>query len=970
MQNLWPYLSRNPVVTRRSGTSTPNREYLMRAWRLLDRGLFAASFFVLFLLVLATADARGIWPHEGSDLKPDPGIKFGMLPNGMRYAIKPNRNPEGTVTLKLRIAAGSLNENENERGVAHFLEHMAFNGSQNYPEGEMFRALQRMGIQIGSNANAATDFDNTSFTISLPSVRPATLDAGFNIMREMADRLTLSEQAIKNERGVILSEERSRDTPAQRANEGQIRLLFAGQKYPTRFPIGDTNFIRKAGPAELRSFYERYYRPERSLLVVSGDVTPAQIEAKIAEVFGSWKRGGQLPTEDFGKPKPRGLEVATAIQPGLDESIVLSWVSPEDTRPDSTARRREVHARLVAFTVLNRRLSKLARLADAPFIEAQIGREQIGGAGIVHSLQIRTKAGEWQKGLAAAEQELRRAIVHGLQQAEVDREALEQQSPYKLVAANENTRSNADVADLIMGSLEVNRVPTDAKTDLALYSASIKGMKAAAVTQVLKASVGNGGPPIIFFTSSQAPAGGVDGIRAAYLASTKVPVAAPPASKIKEQFTYRDFGPKGTVADRRTLADLDATFVRFQNGVKLNVKSTTFEKDKVSVVVRFAGGYLALPKKRGVAWALPFAFVEGGLGQLEIGELEQTEPGHFAGINFDLDEDVYQLSGDTVERDVLLQLRVLAAYFTDPAYRPDGLRRLQAAGDGQIREQSASPMGVLSREIPAIVHDADPRWSPPTLEDMRALTMDDIKAAVVPSLIGAPVEVTIVGHVKIEDAIAATAQTFGALPPRPATFKFPDGARDVHFPPKRRIIELRHNGREDQTAVAVAFPGPDVFSDVRRERALDIMSEILQLRLLDEVREKQGGTYVPFGTAYSSQSLKGYGYILAGVEPKPDQVDMFFTTLDEIVAELASAPVTKDLLERARKPVLYQHYASESTNAYWVSALQDIQSDPRNLERVRTVMDDYATITAEDVAAAAKAFLDNKRRVDIRVLPR
>lgn len=942
----------------------------MRAWRLLDRSLVAASFVLLFVLTAVTADARGIWPHQASDLKPDPTIKFGVLPNGMRYAIKPNRNPEGTVTFKLRIAAGSLHENENERGVAHFLEHMAFNGSQNYPEGEMFRALQRMGIQIGSNANAATDFDNTSFTISLPSVRPTTIDTGLNILREMADRLTLSEQAIKNERGVILSEERSRDTPAQRANEAQIRMLFAGQKYPTRFPIGDTNFIRNAGPKELRAFYERSYQPERSLLVVSGDVNPAAFEAKIAAAFGSWKSAGPVPPEDFGKPKPRGLEVAQSIQPGLDESIVLSWVAPEDTRPDSTARRREVHARLVAFTVLNRRLSKLARAADAPFIEANMGREQIGGAGIVTSLQIRTKAGEWQKGLAAAEQELRRALVHGLQQAEVDREALEQQSPYKLVAANENTRSNADVADLIMGSLEANRVPTDAKTDLALYTASIKGLKAQTTTQVLKASAGNGGPPLIFFTSSQAPAGGTDAIRAAYLASTKVPVTAPPASTIKE-FSYKDFGAKGTVAERRTIGDLGATLVRFQNGVKLNVKSTTFEKDKVSVIVRFAGGYLALPKtKRGVAWALPFAFVEGGLGKLTIGELEQTEPGHFAGINLDLDEDVFQLSGDTVERDVLLQLRVLAAFFTDPAYRPDGLRRLQSAGDGQLREQNSTPMGVLAREIPAIVHDNDPRWAAASLDDKRALTMDDIKAAIEPSLKGAPVEVTIVGHVKVEDAINATALTFGALPPRPATFKLPDGARDVRFPAKRRSIELKHNGREDQTAVAAAFPGPDTFSDIRRERALAIMNEILQLRLLDEVREKQGGTYVPFGTAYASQALKGYGYIIAGVEPKPDAVEQFFTTLDEIVAELASAPVSKDLLERARKPVLYQHYASESTNGYWLGALQDIQSDPRNLERVRTTMDDYASITAEDVAAVAKAFLDNKRRVDIRVLPR
>lgn len=943
----------------------------MHASRFAGRSRFAASLFFLLILLVAPVEAKGLWPHEGSDLKPDPTITFGVLPNGMRYAIKPNRNPEGTVTLRLRVAAGSLHENENERGFAHFLEHMAFNGSQNYPEGEMFRALQRMGIQIGSNANAATDFDNTSFTISLPSVRPQVLDSGFNILREMCDRLTLGAEAIDKERGVILSEERSRDTPAMRANIAQIRLLFAGQKYPTRFPIGDTNLIRRAGPQDLRGYYQRYYRPDRTLLVVSGDVNPATIKTKIEAVFSSWaKPATPAPVEDFGKPKPRTLEVAQSIQPGLDESISLNWVQPEDTRPDNKVRRREVHARLVAFTVVNRRLSKLSRLPNAPFIDARIEREAIGGAGIVTALAIRTRPGEWQKGLAAAEQELRRALVHGLQQAEVDREALEQQSPYKLTAANANTRANNDVADLIMASVENNRVPTDPQTDLALYTASIAGLKAQTVTQVLKSSVGSGASPLIFFTSSKPVAGGDAAIKEAYLASTKVPVAAPPPSTIK-QFMYRNFGTKGAVAERRTVNDLGATLVRFANGVKLNVKPTTYEKDKVSVIARFRGGYLALPKtKRGVAWALPFAFVEGGLGQLEIQELEQTEPGHFAGINLNVDEDAFQLSGDTVERDVLLQLQVLAAFASDPAYRPDGLRRIQAAGDGQVREQASTPMGVLAREIAALVRDGDPRWASPSLEDMRALTMDDMKSAIAPALASAPIEVTIVGHVRVEDAIEATAKTFGAFAPRAAAYQYPKGSLDVRFPAKRREIELRHEGREDQAAVAAVWPGPDLFSDTRRERVVAILNEILQLRLIDEVREAQGSTYTPFGTYFASPIVKGHGYLLAGVEPKPEQVDMFFTTLEQIEKELTSGPVGKDLLDRARKPVLYQHYAAESTNAYWIGALQDIQSDARNLARVRSEIDDYASITAEEVAAVARTFLDSKRRIDIRVLPK
>jgi zinc protease len=536
------------------------------------------------------------------------------------------------------------------------------------------------------------------------------------------------------------------------------------------------------------------------------------------------------------------------------------------------------------------------------------------------------------------------------------------------LAANAKTRSNIEMADWLLRTLDARRVPTDAQTDLALYTQSITGLKARDVTNAMKATFGGSGP-VIFLSTSEAFPGGDDAIRQAYLASQKVAVAAPPPSTIKE-FSYREFGAKGAVSQRKQVAEIGTTFVQFANGVKLNVKPTDFEKDKVSVVVRFAGGYLALPKKRGLAWALPFAFVEGGLGRLTIGELEQTEPGHYAGIFLDVDEDMFQLAGDTVERDVLLQLQVLAAYFTDPAYRPDGLKRIQAAGEGQLREQLTTATGVLSRELPGLVHGNDPRWASPAVADIRALTMEDVKAAIAPSLAQAPVEITIVGHVKVDDAIEAAAKTFGAFAPRQSAFKYPDGARDVRFPVKSMRASFTHEGRADQAAVAAAWPGPDLFADTRRDRAVAILNEVIQLRLIDEVREAQGGAYTPFGSYFASKTVKGFGFMFAGVEPKPEEADRFFATLAQITKELREGQLSADLLERARRPVLYQHNAAESTNAYWIEALSDIQSDPRNLARVRSTMSDYSSITAEEVVAAAQTFLDDKRRIDIRVLPK
>jgi zinc protease len=198
----------------------------------------------------------------------------------------------------------------------------------------------------------------------------------------------------------------------------------------------------------------------------------------------------------------------------------------------------------------------------------------------------------------------------------------------------------------------------------------------------------------------------------------------------------------------------------------------------------------------------------------------------------------------------------------------------------------------------------------------------------------------------------------------------PNSAMDVHFPMKRKLVELRHEGRADQAAVAAAWPGPDLLSDSRRERVIAILNEIIQLRLIDEVREAQGGTYVPFGTYLASKAFSGYGYMIAGVEPRPELVDKFFTTLDGITQELRDGQFSDDVMERGRKPLLYQHYAAESTNAYWIDALSDIQADPRNLASVRSEVTDYDSITKAEVAAAAKSFLDDKRRVDIRVLPK
>src|SRR6185312_2121467 len=236
------------------------------------------------------ARAASEWPQVRSDLKADPSIRFGALPNGMRYAIMRNTTPPGQVSMRLNFDIGSLMERDDQQGLAHFLEHMAFNGSINVPtRGEMVKDLERLGLAFGADTNAQTGFDSTVYKFDLPKSDDQTVDTSLMLLREIAGNLTLDQGAMDKERGVILSEERLRDTPSYEVTKARFGFTMAGQRPPERFPIGLAPVIQSAKVGLIADIYHKYYRPERATLVVVGDIDPAAMEAKIKARFGDWR---------------------------------------------------------------------------------------------------------------------------------------------------------------------------------------------------------------------------------------------------------------------------------------------------------------------------------------------------------------------------------------------------------------------------------------------------------------------------------------------------------------------------------------------------------------------------------------------------------------------------------------------------------------------------------------------------------
>lgn len=896
------------------------------------------------------------WPQASSDVPADEDVIFGRLPNGMRYAIMRNATPPEQVSLRLHIRAGSLMEREDQLGLAHFMEHMAFNGSTNFPEGELIRTLERLGLAFGPDTNAFTSFDQTVYQLDLPRAEDDILNTAFQVFRDMAGEATLTAEAIDRERGIVISEERTRDTPGLRAARARYAFLMPGQLLPDRFPIGDTTILSTAPRERFAEFYAAYYRPERATLVAVGDFDPAEIEARIQAAFSDWTNlAPDGPEPDRGQPAERGTEARIFVDPGAQSSLQIAWTNPPDLESDHLENRRLDMIRSLGFAVLNRRLTRLARSEAPPFVSASAGRSTDYDSIDTTSIYASVRPGQWPAALSALEQEQRRIVQFGITEAELRRVITERRTAFDTYLAGAGTRRTPALANSLVATAHSDTVFTAPQTDFLIFESVIDGLTAEEVSAAL-AQAFEGQGPLLFLTSPAAIEGAeaaVMGVLAESLAQTVVEAVADDAP----EWPYTDFGAPSAVEDQHDILDLNATVVRFANGVRLVVKPTNFRNDQVLIAVNVGGGTASLPADApSLTWASGSALIEGGLARLTTEQLQEALAANVYRSTFSNTEDSFRLSGATRPADFLVQMQVLAAYLSDPAWRPEAFERIRGVYAQAFDQIRATPGGVFSREATAMLRSGDARWSFPTPEQVQNARLEDLRALLTDRLAAGPIEVTVVGDVSVETAVAVVGATFGALPPRADE---DERHLDVRFPaPTAEPVRLDHAGRADQAMAFVAWPAPDFREDVREARLARLLADVMRLRLLEELRENQAVTYSPSANATASRAFPGYGYISASIEAPPDRLDGFFADVDAIAADLAATPIDADELDRARRPRLEQLYRSRSTNEFWLSELQGLTLDETGrLAQIRSAAADMERVTPADILRAAQTYL-------------
>ncbi|WP_205518100.1 M16 family metallopeptidase [Sphingorhabdus sp. Alg239-R122] len=898
------------------------------------------------------------WGFDKSDLAPDPAVRYGVLDNGMRYAIRHNETPQDSAVIRFLFDIGSMAEENDQRGLAHFIEHMAFNGTTNVPEGEMVKILERYGLAFGADTNAFTGYDRTGYTLDLPNVEAGLIDTALFLMRETASEILFEPEAVDRERGVILSERRTRDNYALRSFNNRVEFLLPDTKLPVRSPIGTEEVLKTAPAQRLRDFYEAYYTPGRATLIIVGDVDVDAIEQKIKSKFGDWAaKNGEIPDPDYGHIDFDRTEKNNEFtNPAIGETVSLVRFSPYKDKADTAEERRQNLLRNIGYSIISRRIGRAIRSGNAPFTSVRIGSSDIFEISRETSLTVSAKDGEVTDALAAAEKMVRTALTYGFTEVEIAEQIANFRSGQENAVKSANTRRSTALASAIIGAAGSDSIVTTPESSLERFNAAVPAITPENVLAAVKADLVSLDRPLVHVTSKAGVDGGPEKLRQVYLTSLSEPVS-PLEDKDVTQFAYTNFGTPGKVVQDSRIDDLDIRTVTFENNVRLNIKKTDFEDDRVRISLRADGGGLLDTAENPHGTALINIFGNGGLEAHSVDDMLSLLAGRSVSLGFSSGSDYFGSYVTTTPKDMQLQLQLLTAYMTAPGYREEAVTRYRKSIPNYYARINATPGSALGYKLGAILSNNDPRFTPIPREDIEKADFTTLRETISNRLENGAIEVGIVGDIDEQQVISAVAATLGALPAREAEFLPYNTNRKRSFTADRSVRKVYHTGQENQAILNLYWPTTDD-KDYPRDAGLTMLASILRLRLTERLREELGATYSPSASSATSSLYPGYGYLAIGGNVDFADIDKVADVISQIVSDMRENTATQDELERARTPILERITDSRRENGRWIGIVDEAQSEPRALDRFRKAEAVYKAITPSDIMVLAQEYLD------------
>lgn len=896
------------------------------------------------------------------ELVQDPLLVQGKLENGFSYIIRPTKEPAGRACLRLIVTTGSLDEQEETSGISHFIEHMVFNGSRSFERGELIPAMQRLGLGFGGDANAYTSLDKTVYMLDLPNLNEETVNFAFTIMRDFADGAKLEDDALDHERGIIVSELKSRDSQNYRAMLATIDQLAEGTRLAHYMPIGREEVIRNAPYELFRKYYSEHYVAERMTLIVTGDVDPAVAETWVRQYFGSMEAKPSPARQDNGSLTNAGP--STRIIPNTEQattSIMANVSNPWKHEPDTFMQRVKDFPLQLACLMLNNRLSRIAQQPNAPIMAAEVSESSLFHLVDSFGFSAKAQPDRWQDALNCTEQELRRAIQYGFEPHEFQEALSAVGARLHHMAQSWETISASNMADFLIDAQDGPQVPTSAEEDMRVFSAAVAyiSQDPDSCRRALQEAFDYARVKLTM--TGTIPAGVTEeSLRGAFDQSTATAVEKPDLRPTRP-FAYDEIGTPGTIVRKDYIEDLDVTTITLSNGVRVNLKPVDFRKGGLTVSAAVDGGSLRLPNRPGLAMVANNLLSIGALEEHDLDELKRIMMGHNVDLNAGMTDTRIVFSGGTTQEDLELQCKLIVANILHPGYKQDALTLMHSKLPAFYRRLTTTPNGAFTMQSGRALYGEDPRFNVPTMEEVMAITVDDVKAVLQPWLQNGAIEVTLVGDFDLEATLPILERTFGAMPARNPEFtELTPEQRSVNMQPWGQRRFFTYPTELDKTLVVHVRDAGDG-RDHRRNRRLQVLCEIADAMLFDGIRAEMGETYSPSVRLTLNSEINGAAQIVATSAGVVRNRELVSSAIDSLLTSLGTGDITQESFDCAIRPIISAAEKSLRQNAYWCSSLADIQSNPEQLALVRDRLEDLRSIKLEEIQQLAREVFGHNR---------
>ena len=944
-------------------------------------GLAAVSLLALqFAPAFANSDSAPViaeikpaelpWLYKGSDIPVDDSWTFGELDNGLRYAVKKNDVPSGQVAIRVRIDAGSLHEEDDEQGYAHLLEHLSFRGSEFVPDGESKRIWQRFGVSFGSDSNAHTSPTETVYKLDLPNSSPEKLDESMKILSGMMRAPSLSQAALDAERAIVLAEMRESSGAFKEMGDAQRAHFFRGQRYAERSPIGTQQTLNASNVDGLKAFHKRWYRPDKTVVVIAGDADAAILEAQVKKHFSSWSgEGPPAPEPDFGKPTAEGKKAAIFVEPTLPLSVAIGWMKPWEKVDDTVVYNQQIIIDALAIRIINRRLEEQARNSGS-FLQAEAGSDDLYRSADITTLSLRPVGDDWEKAVKLVRSTVADAISFAPSQADIDREYTILDRIFQTRFESYPFEAAATQADDIVNAVDIRETVATPKTALDIYRAMANLVTPERIldsTRKLFAS----DAVRVFMTSPTEVKNGAARLAAALDANV---ISDGSARLAQDKPTFDDLpalGSAGKIARRVPIKEFGMELLRFENGVQALLFPNKAEVGQVRLVSRFGRGYQAIsPKQADLLWTGPAVINENGIGKFTQTQIEQMAAGKRIELNFGIDNDAFEYTATTGTLDLANQLKVIATKMENPGWQDAPIQRAKAFVKSGYGSFETSADAVLQRDLEYLISNSDKRWKTPTPDEAAKITPAAVRKFWEPLLATGPVEVILMGDFETEEAVKILGETFGAMKLRkPGTVSAE--AQALSFPAANVTPLVRqHVGPKDQAAAVIAWPTAGGLARITESRELEVLAAIFRDRLFEKFRAEQAASYSPNMANKWPEEFSSGGYLMAISQVQPQDVDRFYKFAEAVASDLAANPVSADELQRSVEPIKQLIDRISSGNSFWINSLQGATFNQEKFTALGSIFVDYEAVTPERLQELAKRYFVIDRAWKFTVLPK